>query len=200
MTNSSVPPPLSPYQSLTLTLKRLKLSHNKRRVAGSRTSSHPGELVLRSISPRPVRGRSQPSRPNPHRSRSIRSAIAQIIEDLDLTLDDDNLAPEQRKLLKIVREFQTYIENNAHFIPNYGERYHSGERISTGFVESTVNQVISKRFVKKQQMQWTQRGAHLLLQVRTRVLDDELESTFRRWYAPFREVCQELGDDIELAA
>ena len=55
-------------------------------------------------------------------------------------------------------------------IPNYGERYHNGERISTGFVESAVNQVISKRMAKKQQMQWTQRGAHLLLQVRTRVL------------------------------
>jgi len=31
-----------------------------------------------------------------------------------------------------------------------GERYRQGERISTGFVESTVNQVISKRFYKKQ--------------------------------------------------
>ena len=124
----------------------------------------------------------------------------QIIEDLDLTLDDDNLAPEQRKLLKSVREFQTYIENNANFIPNYGERYRCDERISTGFAESTVNQVISKRFVKKQQMRWTQCGAHLLLQVRTRVLDEELEPTFRRWYPTFRQVCQELGDDIELAA
>jgi hypothetical protein len=49
-----------------------------------------------------------------------------------------------RKLYKAVEEFHTYIENNKHFIPNYGERYRAGERISTGFVESTVNQVISK--------------------------------------------------------
>jgi hypothetical protein len=41
--------------------------------------------------------------------------------------------------------------------------YRYGERISTSFVESTVNQVISRRFCKKQQMQWTKRGAHLLL-------------------------------------
>src|SRR5713101_3122386 len=60
-----------------------------------------------------------------------------------------------RKLLKAVKEFHTYITNNAGFIPNYGERYRHGERISTGFVESTVNQVISKRMVKKQQMQWS---------------------------------------------
>jgi len=36
--------------------------------------------------------------------------------------------------------------------------------------------------VKKQQMRWTPRGAHLLLQVRTRVLNDELQATFSRWY------------------
>lgn len=37
-----------------------------------------------------------------------------------------------------------------------------GERISTGFVESAVNQVIAKRFTKKQQMRWTRRGAHYI--------------------------------------
>jgi hypothetical protein len=48
-----------------------------------------------------------------------------------------------RKLLKAVEAFHTYIANNKGFIPNYGERSRSGERISTGFVESTVNQVVS---------------------------------------------------------
>ena len=91
-----------------------------------------------------------------------------------------------KKLLKQLREFDGYIRNNQEFIPNYGERYRNGERISTGFVESTVNQVVSKRMVKKQQMAWTERGAHLLLQVRTRVLNGELEETFRRWYPKFR--------------
>ena len=75
---------------------------------------------------------------------------------------------------------------NRGFIPNYGERYRNGERINTGFVESAVNQVISNRFVKKQQMRWTPRGAHLLLQTRTKVLNGDLEGTFRRWYPAFR--------------
>ena len=57
-----------------------------------------------------------------------------------------------------------------------------GERISTGFVESTVNQVISMRFCKKQQMQWTKRGAHLLLQMLVKTLNQELGTVFRRWY------------------
>ena len=98
-----------------------------------------------------------------------------------------------RKLLKAVEEFHTYIQNNGGFIPNYGERYRAGERISTGFVESTVNQVISKRFCKKQQMAWTPRGAHLLLQIRTRVLNGDWEATFREWYPGFRTVPQQVA-------
>ena len=35
-------------------------------------------------------------------------------------------------------------------------------------------------------MRWTAEGAHLLLQVRTRVLNGDLEKTFRRWYPHFR--------------
>ena len=58
------------------------------------------------------------------------------------------------------------LSNNGEFIPNFGERRRQGETISTAFVESTINQVVSRRFVKKQQMQWTLRGAHLLLQTR----------------------------------
>ena len=41
--------------------------------------------------------------------------------------------------------------------------------------------VVSKRFAKKQQMQWTPRGVHLLMQLRTRVLDGTLEYDFKRW-------------------
>ena len=53
-------------------------------------------------------------------------------------------------------------------------------------MESTINQVVSRRFVKKQQMQGTLRGAHLLLQTRTKVLNHELDEVFRRWYPKFR--------------
>jgi hypothetical protein len=82
-----------------------------------------------------------------------------------------------------------YIRNNQDYIPNYGELYRNKERIATSFVESTVNQVVSKRMAKSQQMAWTERGVHLLLQVRTRVLNRELEETFRGWYPKFR--CEE---------
>jgi hypothetical protein len=102
------------------------------------------------------------------------------------------------KLRKGVEELHTYVERNQQFLPNYGERYRHGERIASGFVESAVNQVVSKRLVKRQQMQWTQRGAHLLLQIRTRVLNEEWEDTFRRWYPGFRP--QTEGQPIQKAA
>ena len=91
-----------------------------------------------------------------------------------------------KKLLKGVEDLHTYVERNREFVPNYGERYRNGEKIASGFVESAINQVVSKRMVKKQQMGWSQRGAHLLLQIRTLVLDEEWENTFRRLYPDFR--------------
>jgi hypothetical protein len=68
-------------------------------------------------------------------------------------------------------------------VPNYGERYRYGEAIATGFVESTVNQVVSKRFCKRQQMPWSKRGAHLWLQMRVKTLNRELGSVFKCWYS-----------------
>ncbi len=117
----------------------------------------------------------------------------QHLEFLEMDLDAAALESDDertRKLLKAVKELHTYVKNIRPFIPNYGERFRHGERISTAFVESTVNQVVSKRMVKRQEMQWSQRGAHLLLQTRTRVLDDDLEDTFRGWYPEFRPPAQ----------
>lgn len=104
---------------------------------------------------------------------------------LDLELIEAHSAAAE-KLTAGLTEFEIYIRNNREFIPNFGERYRQGERISTAFVESTVNQVVSRRFGKKQQMHWTLKGAHLLLQARTKVLNNELEDVFRRWYPQFR--------------
>ena len=83
------------------------------------------------------------------------------IEDIEGELDFlPHDGESRRKLLKAVREFRGYIEANQNFIPNYGDRYRHGEKISTAFAESAVNQVVSKRMVKKQQMRWSEAGAH----------------------------------------
>jgi hypothetical protein len=111
----------------------------------------------------------------------------EVLDDLD---DDLDLLPEPgecgRKLLKTLREFQGYIAMNRTYVPNYGDRFRHGEAISTAFAESTINQVVSKRMVKRQQMRWGQRGAHHLLQVRTKVLNGDLRQIFAGWYPGLR--------------
>ncbi len=105
------------------------------------------------------------------------------IEDFDERIDELDVGyAKMEKFKKTFGEFRTYIENNRRLITNYGERWRYGELISTAFVESTVNAVLSKRFAKKQQMQWSHRGAHLLLQTRTWVLNGELSYRFRKRY------------------
>jgi len=111
--------------------------------------------------------------------------VLDTISDVGIDAEMANPSAERVRFLKALCEFDTYVRANAGSIPNYGERHRNDEAISSAFVESTVNQVISKRMVKKQQMRWTPRGAHLLLQVRTRVLNDDLADTFHRWYPAF---------------
>ena len=90
------------------------------------------------------------------------------------------------RLRAAAEELTTYLRRNADQIIDYGERHRAGERISTGFVESAINQIVAKRFSKRQSMRWTQPGAHLLLQTRTRVLNGELEDVFRRRWPAFQ--------------
>lgn len=123
--------------------------------------------------------------------RRALEVVSDLEEDvLDIAEPDDLLEPNEspralppqaRKLLRHLREFGGYVVDNARMIPNYAERRRYGEVVSTAFVESTVNQVVAKRCAKKQQMQWTPRGVHLLLQLRTRTLDGTLADVFARW-------------------
>ena len=47
---------------------------------------------------------------------------------------------------------------------------------------------------------WTPRTAHLLLQVRTKVLNDDLGRTFKRWYPAFDSPSQSAAEPTPLAA
>ena len=80
----------------------------------------------------------------PLRARNGFDNTLQILGGLELAVDLEDENREQRKVLKTVREFGTYISANRTFIPNYGDRYRHGETISTAFVESAIN--LSTRF------------------------------------------------------
>jgi hypothetical protein len=113
-------------------------------------------------------------------------------DNSSLPLEEAPTSTPLRKLGPTLGEFSTYIGNDFGHIVDYGERFRVGERISTGFVESAVNQIVDKRFDKRQSMRWTPRGAHLLLQTRTRVINGDLDQLVRRRYPAFRSAA--IGD------
>jgi hypothetical protein len=130
----------------------------------------------------------------------------QALEELDdcygLSDDPDIRYSKSKKLIQHLDDMMTYIRNNAYLIPNYGEKYRYGETITTAFVESTVNEGVAKRMVKKQQMQWSQLGAHSLLQTRTAVLNGELRDQFEDWYPELKARARDVDyeEPVKLAA
>lgn len=120
---------------------------------------------------------------------NVEDALEHLEDCYVLLIDDDEYGDIEKinyrnksKFIKHIEELTTYVENNCHLIPNYGERWRHGEAIASSFAESTVNEVVTKRMVKKQQMQWSRIGAHYLLQARTAALNNELPDYFERWY------------------
>ena len=78
----------------------------------------------------------------------------------------------------------TYVRSNRGAIVNYGRRHRAGLRVATILAESAVNSLVGKRMVKKQQMRWSLRDAHMVMHVRTAELNGELRDRLR---APFRQ-------------
>jgi hypothetical protein len=115
---------------------------------------------------------------------NVHHSLERIDTLIELIEHDERVAegPERRKLARTLNELYDYLESNRDLIPDYGDRRRHGEAISSSIAESTVNQVISRRFVKKQQMRWQPETAHLLLQVRTQTLNGTLRETFQRWW------------------
>jgi hypothetical protein len=93
-----------------------------------------------------------------------------------------------KKLSKSLLDVIRYLESNSDSMPDYGERYRAGTRISTGFAESAVNEIIAKRMAKKQQMRWNRYTVQRFLDVRVHVLNGTLEDAFRLWHRGFRPI------------
>lgn len=91
-----------------------------------------------------------------------------------------------RKLGNSLLDTIRYLELNTDSMPDYGTRFRSGFRISTGFAESAVNEIIAKRMNKKQQMRWNRHTVQHFLDVRIHVLNGTLENAFRHWHQGFR--------------
>ena len=94
------------------------------------------------------------------------------------------------KVLKLLRDLETYVAGQAELIIDYAAARHDAEPISTAPTESTVQWLLHRRMGANQQMRWSPRGAHRMLRVRTAVANGTLERDYavaERWARrPFR--------------
>ena len=74
----------------------------------------------------------------------------------------------------------SYLEANIDALIDYRRWQQVGRRISTGFVESTINRIVGRRMCKGQHMRWSRNGAHCLVQVRAAVLNQEFDELAQR--------------------
>ena len=86
-------------------------------------------------------------------------------------LNDPAMTAGAKRLVARGAELRSYVETNKGALIDYGQRHRAGKPISTSRAEGTVNQLVSARMNKRQQMRWSPRGAHRVLQVRAAVLD-----------------------------
>jgi len=100
------------------------------------------------------------------------------------------------KLRQLVADLLGYLERNEAALVHYAARRRRGEPIATSFVESAVDEIISWRMAKAQQMRWSKPSLQPFLDVRTAVLNDTLEDAFRRHHHGFRPA----NDDHRLTA
>jgi hypothetical protein len=101
-----------------------------------------------------------------------------------------------------LRKAHGYLRSNAQYLVNYASRYRKGLPISSAIAESAVNQVVSIRMTKKQQMRWSDQGAHHLALLRVADLNGKLSArSFGRITQPRRSVVDRLFyGSMELAA
>jgi hypothetical protein len=95
-------------------------------------------------------------------------------------------------LRRHLRGLTDYLEANQAMLVNYNARRRRSEPISTAFVESAVNEIVSRRMIKKQQMRWNRWTVQPFLDVRTAVLNGTLEGEFCRRYPDFRPANRDL--------
>jgi hypothetical protein len=63
-------------------------------------------------------------------------------------------------------------------------------------VESAINEIIAKRMSKSQQMRWNRWTVQPFLAVRSSVLNETLQDSFRAWFPGFRPVATKQPDQV----
>jgi hypothetical protein len=116
------------------------------------------------------------------RSRSDGYA-ARLAHLLDLReTRDPAMSSQVRKASYSLSNVVTYLNSNAESLIDYHTWQCAGGRISTGFVESSINRIVGRRMCKSQHMRWSRVGAHSVVQLRVALLNQEFHELARRQF------------------
>jgi hypothetical protein len=117
----------------------------------------------------------------------VRRALDLIAETV-VTVDAAAGHTEPRT--RLLGDLETYVSGQSDIIIDYATTRRCEEPISTAITESTVQWLLHRRMNAQQQMRWSPRGAHLMLKVRTAVVNGTLDRDHvvaERWARrPFR--------------
>jgi hypothetical protein len=117
--------------------------------------------------------------------------IGDTLEPLDaMARGKSPAAAQAAKVAGVLRSLETYVSGQSALIIDYAKARRSDEPISTATTESTVQWLLHRRMGANQQMRWSPRGAHLMLKVRTSVINGTFNKDHvaaERWgRRPFR--------------
>jgi hypothetical protein len=110
---------------------------------------------------------------------------------VDVTADDTApVTAAARKVARLLGDLETYVSGQSDIIIDYAAARRREEPISTAITESTVQWLLHRRMNAQQQMRWSPRGGHLMLRVRTSVVNETFDRDHvvaERWArGPFR--------------
>jgi hypothetical protein len=83
------------------------------------------------------------------------------------------------KLTKALMALETYVSGLADLIIDYASARLDDEPFSTSPTEGAVQWLLHRRMGARQQMRWSPRGAHLMLQVRTAIVNGTFDADHR---------------------
>jgi hypothetical protein len=120
------------------------------------------------------------------RTVAWRQFAARLARLLDLREKRDPAVSSQvRKVSYSLSNAVTYLNSNVESLIDYRTWQLAEGRISTGFVESSINRInriVSRRMCKSQHMRWSRVGAHSVVQLRVALLNQEFHELAQRQF------------------
>lgn len=117
-------------------------------------------------------------------TRKWQDAGQRLYELLELREDVDTqgLVMQARLTRRRLVDALAYLEANINSLIDYRGYQRAGRRISTGYVESSINRIIGRRMSKDQHMRWSRDGADGVMQVRVELQNQELDALSRQHF------------------